>query len=409
VLNTAQVALQLASNASLWNGFASVGLGVASGMLEGAKGHLMVRREELGKLHSMRLVEETLELEEIASAGRIKTLWIDAAQIEIDMHQLDIQILQAHAFAANLLDAAKRAAVERVRVLRRIQNSPAADPIYRTLMHGSLMQALSARREAQRWLYRAGRALEYEVNTPFGDALGRAILAANNQTEIGKLSACFLGIHGDHSAEYGIPQEFKTTLSVRELLGVSGRRTDEVTGEELDEGELFRRILLQNQNLDGHGGVGVEFSTNLEPGNGLWSANVCNDKIVSVRAKLVGDFLGDDEAELDLSVAGGGVLRSCADERLVNWSIDSAERAIVQAGVNSFGDAAPNTTLYGQAVARPTWSLFIPGPEQAPANMDLDLERIDDVVLEVTHRALPASPGANGVSLACLGTIGSGG
>jgi len=409
VISSAQVALELASNASLWNGFASAALGVASGMLEASKGHLQVRRAELAKLESMHAVEETLELEAIESAARIKTMWIDAAQIEIDMHQLDIQILQAAAVATNLLDTAKRAAVERTRVLQRIQGSPAADPIYRTLMHDSLMQALSARREAQRWLYRAGRALEYEMNTPFGDGLGRAVLAANNQAEVGKIGACFLGIYADYAAEYGIPQEFKTTLSVRELLGVSGPREDEVTGETLDDGELFRQVLLQNQNLDGQGGVGVEFSTNLEPGNGLWSSSVCSDKIVAVRAKLVGDFLGDDEAELQLTVAGGGVLRSCGDGQLVNWAIDSADRAIVQAGVNSFGDAAPNTTLHGQAVARPNWRLFIPGPDEAPTNGDLDLERIDDIVLEVTHRALPGASEASSVSLACLGTIGSGG
>jgi hypothetical protein len=408
-IDAAQEALELASNSSLWNGFTGVALGVASGVLELTRTQLVMRREELAKLQSMRVVEEGLEQAEIESAARTKTMLIDIAQIQLDMQQLNIQILQASVVATNLLDTARRAAVERARVLHRIKGSPAADPIYRTLMHDSLLQALSARREAQRWLYRSGRALEYEMNTPFGEGLSRAVLAANNQAEIGKLSACFLGIYGDYATEYGIPQEFKSTLSVRELLGVSGPREDEVTGQTLDEGQLFRGILLQNQNLDGQGGVGVEFSTNLEPGNELWSSGVCSDKIVAVRAKLVGDFLGDDEAELELTVAGGGVLRSCGDGQLVNWTIDSADRAIVQAGVNSFGDAAPNTTLYGQAVARPNWRLFIPGPDEAPTNGDLDLERIDDIVLEVTHRALPGATEASSVSLACLGTIGSGG
>jgi len=408
-INAVQKALEVASNGNIFNGFAPVGLGVAVGVLEMSRTQLAMRREELAKLQSMRLVEEGLEQAEIDKGARIKTMLIDMAQIEIDMEQLDIQLLQATVVASNLLDTAQRAAVERQRILQRLQGSPAADPIYRTLMHSSLMQALAARREAQRWLYRSGRALEYETNTPLGESLGRAIAAATNQAEINKLGACFLGIYGDFATEYGIPQEFKTTLSMRELLGVSGPREDEVTGETLDEGQLFRAILLQNQNLDGRGGVGIEFSTNLEPGNGLWSSSVCNDKVVSVRAKLIGDFLGDDEAELQLTVAGGGVLRSCGDGQLVNWAIDSADRAIVQAGVNSFGDAAANTTLYGQAVARPNWRLFIPGADEAPTNGDLDLERIDDIVLEVTHRALPGSEDASGVSLACLGTIGSGG
>ena len=408
-VNAAQIVLELSSNGSLWNAFSSVAAGVAAGVLEIAKGTYQVRREELAMLQTMQSVEETKGAEALQSAARIKTLLIDAAQLELDMEQLDLQLLQTSINAANLLDLAKRAAVERRRTLERIQGSPAADPTYRTLMYDSLLQALIARREAQRWLYRAGRALEYEINTPLGEGLGRAILAAYSEEEISKLSDCFLSIHADYALQFGIPQESRTTLSVREMLGVSGPRRDRVTGQELDAGQLFRGILLQNQNLDGLGGVGLEFSTNLEPGNGLWSSSVCSDKIASIRAKLVGDFLGDDEAEIDLTVAGGGVLRSCSDESIVSWNLDSPDTAIVQAGVNSFGTAAPNTTLHGHSVARPSWRLFIPGPEQAPANVDLDLERIDDIVLEVTHKALPSSAASSSPSLACLRTIGSGG
>lgn len=409
IINAAQIALEIAANSSLWNAGLPAALGVVAGVLETTKGTFMVRREELAALQSMRYAEETRELEVIQAAARIKTLLVDAAQIEVDMEQLNIQLLQSLMAATNLLDTAKRAAVERWRVLARIERSPAADPVYRTLMHDSLMDALARRREAQRWLYLAGRALEYEMNVPLGDALGRSILASHNQAEIAGLSDCLLSIHGQHSVEFGVPQEFKTTLSVRERLGIAGERTDEVTGETLDAGELFRRVLLRNQNLDGEGGVGIDLTTNLEPGNGLWSSSVCNDKIVGIRAKLVGDFLGDDEAEIHLTVGGGSMLRSCVVDEVRSWRIDSSDRAVVQAGVNTFGSALPSTTLHGQAVARPNWRLFIPGPLQAPANGDLELENLDDIVLEITHRALPLRENAADVALACLANVGSGG
>jgi len=45
-------------------------------------------------------------------------------------------------------------------------------------------------------------------------------------------------------------------------------------GRDAHRGELFRRMLLQNANLDGRGGVGITFTTKLQPGNGLWSSDV---------------------------------------------------------------------------------------------------------------------------------------
>ena len=68
----------------------------------------------------------------------------------------------------------------------------------------------------------------------------------------------------------------------------------------------------------------MEFSSNLEVGNELWPSNiVCDDRIASVEAQLVGDFLGDDDAQVDLVLEHGGVLRRCDGDELVNWSTAS--------------------------------------------------------------------------------------
>jgi hypothetical protein len=42
------------------------------------------------------------------------------------------------------------------------------------------------------------------------------------------------------------------------------------------------------------------------------------------------------------------------------------------------------------------WTLTIPPPEQAPANLDLDLRHISDVVLRLHHRAGTIAPGGQG-------------
>ncbi len=409
IINAAQKALELSSNASLLNAGASAGMGAAAAVFETQRTALNVRRQQLETAQTLRFQKQDAEIELINGMAEIKKQLVDLHQLEVDMQQVALGITQSQLAARNQLEQVKRAATERERTLARISNSPYSDPTYRLLMNRSALQAINARREAQRWLYRAGRALEYEINTPLGDALNRAILGAHNATEAQRLKDCFLNIFNEYSTEFGIPQEFTTTVSVREMLGVTGPRTDEVTGEELSEGELFRRILLKNENLDGQGGVGVEFSTNLEPGNELWSSNVCDDKIKAVRAQLVGDFQGNNEAEVHLVVEGGGMMRRCDSEELINWSIDSADIAVVQAGVNTFGSAPENTTLFGHSVARPNWRIIIPGSETAPSNSDLDLTGLEDIVLEIKHKALPRSGDAVGVSLQCLGTVGAGG
>jgi hypothetical protein len=302
-----------------------------------------------------------------------------------------------------------RAAAPTARDSSRISESPLTDPTFRILQTQQALQAATSRAEAQRWLYRAGRALEYEINTSLGTALPQAVLGAYSSSQAERLSRCLTGIFNDYSAEFGVAQEFSTTVSVREMLGFTAPRIDNVTGQTLTEGDLFRQWILRNENVDSQGNVNVTFSTNLQPGNELWSSNVCDDKIATVQAQLVGDFQGDNEAEIQIGLEGSSILRRCDSDELVTWSIDSSAQAVIQAGVNTFGEAKPSSSLFGQSVARATWNVTIPAGNIAPANSDLDLKSLDDIVLKVTHRALPRRNKSLPVSIACLGTVGAGG
>jgi hypothetical protein len=339
--------------------------------------------------------------------AEIQRQLVDVSQMELEIVQDGLAVAQADLRRLNALDAARRIHQERGRMLARIQESSATDPLHRVLQDRLALQALDSRGTAKRWLYRAGRALEYEINTPLGEALGRAVLGAHNGLEVERLKTCFQNIFAEYTTAYGVPQRFTTTLSVREMLGVTSARTDAVTGESLSEGELFRRILLTNQTLEADGSVQIQFSTNLLPGNGLWSTNVCDDKVTSVKAQIVGDFQGDGEAEVDIMVAGGAVMRRCDSQEIVNWDIDSPAVAVIQAGVNDFGPNV-NSSLFGQSVARASWTLVIPSGVRAPANDDLDLASIDDIVLEIEHHALPRQEGEAGIDISCLGSVGAG-
>lgn len=409
IVNVCQKTLEIASNASLWNAGAPVGMAAAAAYLETMRTSINVRRQELETHQQMQAVEDQLAVEVIDGMAAIKKQLVDMGELGLEIDQAALGVVQADLRRRNAVDRAKRLFTERARSLDRISESPLLDPMYRVLKTRLALQTVSSRTEAQRWLYRAARALEYEINTPIGTPLGRAVFGAYNTMEADRLTRCLTSIFNEHAAEFGIPQEFATTISVREMLGITGPRKDEVTGEVLSEGELFRRAILRNESIDSHGNVSVSFPTNLEPGNKLWSTNVCDDKVVSVQAQLVGDFQGDNEAELHVALEGGSVMRRCDSDELIHWAIDSSVVAVLQAGVNTFGEVRPNTSLSGQSVARASWTLVIPSGNSSPANDEVDLQHLDDIVLKIAHRALPKQSRAVPLDVSCLGRVGAGG
>ncbi|HMR04955.1 MAG TPA: hypothetical protein PKA88_04245, partial [Polyangiaceae bacterium] len=410
IINAAQVAINTASQANITNFFAPAGLAAVNAQLELQKTALHVARERLQTAQTMRFEAASAEIELINGMGDIQKQMIDLAQLEVDIQQDVLGIVQAKLQLHNALDRARLLHEERGRALTATAGSTATDPSYRLLRDSLALSALRARSDAQRSLYIAGRALEYEINAPLA-GLSSAVLGANNAHRVKKLHACFTQIHDSYRIAHGSPQQYVSEVSVREMLGVHGPRVDDVTGQELSAGEQFRQVLLQNANLDGKGGVGVAFSTNLQAGNGLFATDVCADKIVGLRAQLVGDFLGDGTAQVNLQLSGGSVFRSCSDDSLTNWSLGSGSGssaggfAVVQAGVNDFGDAGQNASLFGQSVARAQWQLIIPGSQDAPSNADLDLNQLEDIVLELTHKALPRQSAAVNVDVSCLGAV----
>jgi hypothetical protein len=406
VLTAIQKSMEVSANASLWNGFSSVALGVAVAVMEGVKAGLQTTKDSLLLAQQLRASKVSADVEYLQAMARAQQQLIEMNQLAVEAHEATLVLLQARIAERNALDEARALLEERGRVLAVLGKNPANDPSFRLIRDQRATEVLGLRAGAQTQLYLAGKALEFELNQPLG-ALDGAVLNANNAYALDQLSHCLTGIHDQRRVAFGSPQEYVTTVSVREALGVAGPRVDEVTGEELGEGRQFREHLLRNQNFDGKGGVGLSFATTLDPDNGLWSTDVCSDRIASVEAQLVGDFLGDDEAQVNLALAGTSLLRACDSDAVEPWLLggeqSSSAVAVLQAGVNAFGKGAPNTALFGQSVARATWTLTIPGGASAPANADLDLTHVDDIVLRITHRALARRTSPWQPDLSCLG------
>jgi hypothetical protein len=406
-INAMEKGLEIAANANVWNGGAPLAMAAFTMVLEAERTALDVRRQDLQTAQEAHAAQTRKDIAYLEGEASIQKQLIDIQQLKVDMQQDLIGVTQAQLNRANLLDKAKRLMEERGRVLARISGASYSDPMFRVLESQTALAAVQARADAQRALYLTGRALEYELNMPLGEALGRAVLNASSASRAAALSNCLLSIHSDYVAQFRNPQEFTTTVSVRHMLGITGPRVDPITGEYLTEGDLFRRAVLKNENLDPRGNLTITFSTDLSPGNRLWSADLCNDKVTNVQAQIVGDFQGDNEAELMIKLVGGALLRSCGSDQIKTYNLDET-KATVQAGVNTFGEAQPNGALFGEAVARTTWKVIIAPGNIAPANADLELNHIEDIVLRVSHRALSQQNQSVPISTACLGSIGAG-
>jgi hypothetical protein len=405
VINATQVALQTASQAELLNAFAPAALAAPMAMLEIEKTALTVAKQDLQTAQQMHFERQTQIAEELEAQANIEKQGIDLAQFNVQIQQSKIDHTSAQLALANALAEVQTLLGERADAIGVNAADPSHAPAFRIVRNDVAVKMLSGRARAQKYLYLAGRALEYELNQTIAE-VAQAALVARSASRMDTLKTCLSTI----PAGVASPQSYSRLVSVRKMLGITSERTDDCTGETLSEAQQFQRVLLANGNLDRQGGVTLRFATDLKPGNELWSTDVCNDRITALRAQLVGDFLGDDEAQINIALTGTAILRMCSGSDVAAWSLggDSVEGlgtaiAVIQAGVNDFGKAAANASLFGQSVARAQWQLTIPGKDAAPTNSDVDLSHVDDIVLEITHEARPiGNTSALGADLSCL-------
>ena len=405
LINAEQVAISTASQSNLANGFAPAALAIPMAMFELEKTTLNVARQDLQTAQQMHFEKQAQAAEQIDAQANIEKEIIDLAQYRVHIEQSMLDRTSARIGFANALAEAQILLAERAEAERVATLNPAQDPSYRMVRNDVAIKMLGARGRAQKYLFLAGRALEFELNQSVPDVM-KAALVSRSSARMDILKSCL----GTIPKALPATQSYTRLVSVRKLLGINGTRKDDCTGEELTEAQQFQRTLLEAGNVDKQRGVTLKFATDLMPGNGLWSTDVCSDRITNTRAQLVGDFLGDDEAQVNLSLTGAAIMRSCKDSNLVTWSLGGDTNdgfgvsvAVIQAGVNDFGKAAPNSSLYGQSVARAEWQLTLPGSDAAPTNSDVDLTKIEDIVLEITHEARPIGTTTSmGADLSCL-------
>ncbi|MCU0702003.1 MAG: hypothetical protein MUC96_36335, partial [Myxococcaceae bacterium] len=381
---------------------------VSDTQLEAVRGEVQVAHDVLLAAQTMRALGVVNTPELAAGMHDLQKQCVELTQLRAEVMVDGVGVLEAGLRLHNALHEAKALGEERRRALALVGLNPATDPAFRLVHDRAALDVLATRARAQRQLYLAGRALEYETNTPL-PFLERAALRARSALKLGTLSSCLQGIADSSRAASDAAQDYSTDVSVRQMLGIVGPRRDEVTGLEMSEGEQFRRLLLQNPNFDGVGGVSLRFPTAWWHDARLWPDDVCDDRISSVSAQLVGRNLGDSAAEIRLTTSGGAVVQACGSgAEMRAWftgagdSVGEEHLAVLKAGVNSLDQASPSNAFFGQSVARAAWELVLPGDAEAPSNRDLNLGALEDVVLRIKHRARAVNVTTPPIDLSCL-------
>jgi hypothetical protein len=260
-------------------------------------------------------------------------------------------------------------------------------------------RVLPVRERTIRRVYLALRALEYELNQEL-PALRDTLATARAPEDLAGLVACLDGIAEDYRLGHGYGQPYVTEVSLRaDIFGMTADVPD-VDGSPATPAEQFAALLQDPLHGQADGGVALPFALSAFE-NAQFSALLCDDRIDKIEVKLVGDYLGDKEAEVMLTRQGLAGVRRCDGADLPQWSAYvpysfERQQIVIQAGVQDFGTAGPNAGYAAWPVHGEQWTLTIPPPELAPANLDLDLAHISDVILRLHHRAGTVAPAGQG-------------
>lgn len=368
---------------------------------------LAARRGEIRLRQHMRAVEEAVQMDVANSQATVQSYLVRMAELGLEADLAGLRLEEAQIGLANLLSRLSSQLSRRDATIDRLvfdEDGILVDPTFRIEADESALAYRGAFRNAQAEAFELLRALEYEINADTGFA--GDVFAANNPDDLIALHETFSRTLDCYGREVGgFDSGFETVVSLRrDVYGIDGPMADPLTGEIIDTGEQLRRSLLNHDTLDDRGLVLAIFETDLTinevSGFAVSSTTRCNEQIRSLEVQLVGDRLGADQAAVQIRQRGTGLLRSCASAVGTSLADDLVEgydlsgfnpaTASLQAGVNAWSGTT-STALAYRPVANTRWELVIDPAD--PANRDLDVTRIDDVLVRMTSAARALPPG----------------
>ena len=345
-----------------------------------------------------------LEVRRAASVALIKNLRAEALLLQIEVEEAELARETATTSLWSAYQEAAALAQERAAAVGlMVEDSPdnaLTRPHFLQARLEAARRVLPVREQTTRRIYLALRALEYEMTQPL-PSLRDKLAAARSSADFAEILACTGSIFEDYRLEHGYGQSYVTEVSLRsDIFGITADVPD-VDGSAATPGEQFAALLRDPLHRQPDGAVALPFSLSAFE-HALFSSALCDDRIEEIEVKLVGDYLGDREAEVWLTRQGLAGVRRCDGADLPDWSAYvpysfEHEQIVIQAGAGDFGTAGPNSGYAAWPVHGEQWTLTIPPPDAAPANLDIDLRHVSDVVLRLHHRAGSIAPEGQGV------------
>lgn len=374
----------------------SIAEGVVGEIAAVTKGEIATQRIEIDTVAKARIEYDQAQEQLIDSAARVKTLLLEIPTLKINalLAEQDIGRL-AGQLRSQLQDAQDTAAS--LSLMQQVSSvDPRRDPAFRQYRDEATSLASKAFDDAQGQLFLVTRAFEYEVGMSFSRR--GELFALVTPDQLRDYMADLQSAYQKFIATVGSSQERELTLSLRDqIFRFSAPLADNATGGTYSPEDIFHRLLADPRNRDGDGNVRLTFSLPLTPDAPIFNHSFCTDKISGIRISLVGSSLGATQPEIGLQQRGSAYLRSCTDvdasgEYAVSeYNLENTigvRRAIIQAGLNLSGPADTSSggpddiELYGRPVAAP-YELII--DRSVPANANLDLTKLDDIVLFIKH------------------------
>jgi hypothetical protein len=314
-----------------------------------------------------------LEIHRAASVALVKNIRAEGLLLEIEAEEAELarstamtSMHSAYQEVAALVQARARA----VGLL--VEDSPdnaLTRPHFLAARLEAAGRVLPARERTIRRTYLALRALEYELNQEL-PALRDELAAARSPEDIAGVMNCLAGIAEDYRLEQGYGQPYVTEVSLRaDIFGMTADVPD-VDGSPATPAEQFAALLQDPLHRQADGGVALPFALSAFE-HALFSSWLCSDRIDQIEVKLVGDYLGDKEAEVLLTRQGLAGVRRCDGADLPQWSAYVSyeferEQISIQAGVNDWGTGGPNAGYAAWPVHGEQWTLTIPPPARRP-------------------------------------------
>ncbi|MBZ5714894.1 dickkopf-related protein [Nannocystis pusilla] len=344
-----------------------------------------------------------LEVRRAASVALIKNIRAEGLLLQIEVEEAEL----ARAAAITAMWSAYQEVGALVQEKTRAVGLMLEDNPDNALTRPHFLQArleaarrvLPVREQTMRRAYLALRALEYELNQDL-PTLRESLAAARSPADFDALLVCLDSIYEDYRLEHGFGQPYVTEVSLRsDIFGITLDVPD-LNGSVVTPGEQFAALLRDPLHRQPDGAVALPFALSAFE-HTLFSPALCDDRIEEIEAKLVGDYLGDREAEIWLTRQGLAGVRRCDGADLPSWSAYvpysfEREQVVIQAGVGEWGTAGGNAGYAGWPVHGEQWTLTIPPADKAPANRDLNLRHLADVVLRLHHRAGSIAPAGQG-------------